>query len=213
MELYIISEDLFLINGLRSTLIFGLSLVKNILPIEALVKKYNAQSLLIIDTRVNLDKKFYSSLSKKEVAVIFFIDRNSVESPCFVYTDNSIHHEIFSIRNNLSSLFFKKLSVVFKHHIFTDMECKLLTFIFEGKSISDFCQKYKIKKNTYDTHISNILSKVGGGRILCLYKLKQVIYYDIMRISFALKPTKDKRQKAKGKRQKAKGKRSRYKKS
>ncbi|WP_226909244.1 hypothetical protein, partial [Klebsiella quasipneumoniae] len=64
-----------------------------------------------------------------------------------------------------------------------------------------------------DTHISNILSKVGGGRILCLYKLKQVIYYDIMRISFALKPTKDKRQKAKGKRQKAKGKRSRYKKS
>ncbi|WP_335898945.1 hypothetical protein [Klebsiella quasipneumoniae] len=65
MELYIISENLFLINGLRSTLIFGLSLVKNILPIEALVKKYNAQSLLIIDTRVNLDKKFYSSLSKK----------------------------------------------------------------------------------------------------------------------------------------------------
>ncbi|WP_325082308.1 hypothetical protein [Klebsiella aerogenes] len=71
MELYIISEDLFLISGLRSTLIFGLSLVKNILPIEALVKKYNAQSLLIIDTRVNLDEKFYSSLSKKEVAVIF----------------------------------------------------------------------------------------------------------------------------------------------
>ncbi|HBQ3175088.1 hypothetical protein [Klebsiella pneumoniae] len=187
MGLYIISEDSFLVLGLNSTFQFNVFFVHNLKPAEALDIKYTPQSLLIIDTRMNLDKKFYALLSKKDVAVIFFISGNPAVFPRFVYADNSIHHKTFSIKNNPSTFLFDKLRVVFKQCKFTAKERMLLIFIFEGKSISDFCRKHKIKKSTYDTHAGNILLKVGGCRICFLYKFKQMILYDIMRTSFSLK--------------------------
>ncbi len=183
MELFILSEDIFLVTGISSKSISGLLLVHNLQAGEVLHKKYSPKSILIIDTRLNLDKSFYSSLSKKEVTVIFVMGCNSTISPRFVYAEDSVNHKVFSIRNELSQYLFNILGVVFKSYTFTKKECRLLYSIFEGETISDLCKMNKIRKETYHAHVSNILFKVGVVRVCHLYKYKQVIYYAIMRLS------------------------------
>lgn len=183
MELYIISVDIFLIDGLTNTLSSDVSAVHKLCPTNTLPKKFSLHSLLIIYTRVNLDKKFYDSLSKKEVAVIFYICGTSANSTCFVYPGNSIDYNAFVSKNSHSPFFLDKLRVLKMQFLFTEKECKILFSIFEGLSIVDICNKHNIQIKTFDTHISNIRLKTGMKRIHSLFKYKQVIYYSIVRES------------------------------
>ncbi|HBT3787565.1 TPA: hypothetical protein MBI14_005238 [Klebsiella pneumoniae] len=192
MELYILSADIFLITGISSRFICDLSLFHNLQAREALYKKYSPQSLLIIDTRLNLDKSFYRSLSKKEIAVIFVMGCNSTIAPRFVYAENSVNHKVFYMRNKTSKHLFNILGVVFKSYRFTEKECNLLYYILEGRTISDLCQINKIGKETYHSHLSNILLKVGCDKVFHLYQYKQFIYYEIM---CSLRPSETRRSK------------------